>query len=291
MPGDIKFRKSGIHNPNALEILQEVQPINFAKQSPLKRLDFLLGTIKKHRPEVVSGFVANLQQRYESLVPSDLLSEQSIDVPSLLEEYDVLKDFPKLASGNLNYFLYILQPPESTDLENDRIEISQRTQLRSVLCPKYQNLLTLTETIDRNEAFEIYKNYHDALVQENRTSQEDRFKTLEEFANQWNQESAKDNPGLIRFISEVKDGKFYLKKKNCLWNDAISDLQDREVKYMICCYGDFDGARRANKHFVLTMERTIIEGHSYCDSAFHDTRIDDVLTHPPDEFFENIIPE
>ena len=71
-------------------------------------------------------------------------------------------------------------------------------------------------------------------------------------------------------------------------NDAISDLQDSEVKYYICCYGDFEGARQSNRHFVLTMERTIIEGYPYCDSVFHDTRIDDNLAHPSEELFEMI---
>ncbi len=286
MPENITFRRSGIDNPNALELVRKLRPIPFAKQSPLKRLNLLLSIVKKHRPDIVSEYVANLKRKYNTLSTPDLVNE--IDVSNLVAEFEVLKEFPELASSNLAYFLHILQPPDDADLENDTIEVSQRIQLRTVLCPKYQNLLTLTETIDRNEAIEIYKIYHDAFLMETRSSQEDQYETLQQFADRWNQESAKENPGLIRFISDEKDGKVYLRKENCLWNDAISDLQDIDVKYMICCYGDFDGAQRANKHFVLTMERTIIEGHHYCDSVFHDTRIDNVLTHPPDEFFEGI---
>ena len=56
-------------------------------------------------------------------------------------------------------------------------------------------------------------------------------------------------------------------------NDAISDLEDIEVKYHICCFGDFYAAERANRHFILTMERTIREGYPYCDSVFHSTDV------------------
>ena len=84
------------------------------------------------------------------------------------------------------------------------------------------------------------------------------------------------------------DGKLYLRKNNCLWNDAIQDFEDSEVKYYVCCYGDFDAPRRANKNFVLTMERTIIEGHPYCDSVFHDTRVNKDLSHPSEEFFDKM---
>jgi len=286
--GDLEFRKSGIPHPDALGILRTIQPLRLAKASPLTRLDFLLTNIKKYHPNIIKNYMENLQERYEIIVVSDMVAKFGIDVPSTIDGYSMLKQFPGLASSNLNFFLHILNPPDGIDIENDVIEVSQRKQLRAVLCPKYQSLLTLTETIGRREAFEIYKKYHDDLARINHSTKDDRYKTLEEFANRWNSESDQENPGLIRYISDVKDGKLYLKKENCLWNDAISDLQDSEVKYHICCYGDFEGARQANRHFVLTMERTIIEGYTYCDSVFHDTRIDDELVHPSDDFFDQI---
>jgi hypothetical protein len=284
----MKFRRSGNNDPNALESLQEMQPLGFAKQSPWKRLDTLLGLIRKEKPSVISEFVDNLQQKYDSLVSTRI--EHSIDIPAQLEEFEHLSNYPELAASNLNYFFSILQHPENIDYKTATIEVTLRTQLRSVLCPKYQNLLTLTQTIDRGEAIELYKQYHDELMRSGRASDEDRYQDLDEFAGRWNQEGAMKSP-YIRIHSEVMNGKLYLRKDNCLWNDAINDLGDSELKYYICCYQDFESARLANRHFILTMERTIIKGHPFCDSVFHDTRIEDDLTHPPNEFFASMEPE
>jgi hypothetical protein len=284
----MKFRRSGIDDPNALESSQNVQPLGFAKQSPWKRLDLLLDMIKREKPEVLSAYIDNLQQRYDSLVTSRI--KHSIDISAQLEEFEHLRNYPELAASNLNYFFSILQQPENTDYESVTIEVTLRTQLRSVLCPKYQNLLSLTQTMARGEAIELYKKYHDEVMRGGRASNEDRYQDLDEFATRWDQEGAKKSP-YIRIFSEAKDGKLYLRKDNCLWNDAISDLRDSELKYYICCYQDFESARLANRHFLLTMERTIIEGDTFCDSVFHDTRIDDNLNHPSEEFFANMTPE
>lgn len=281
----MKFRKSGVHDPNALDLLRKVQPITFAKQSPWNRLNFLLGLVNKHKPEDRQEYVANLQRRYEDLVSSDLVEENSINFSTHLSEFDSLREFPDLASSNLNYFFHNLKPPVGIDYEKDIIEVPQRNQLRAVLCPKYQNIFVLAKTIGRAEAIDLYKLYHDEFMRAGHSSQENRYETLNEFADRWFQADTKEAPGLVRIISEVKDGKLFLRKDTCLWSDAIQDLEDQELKYYICCYGDFESAIQANKHFVLTMERTIIEGHPYCDSVFHDKRISKDISHPSDEFF------
>lgn len=287
----VKFRISGIPDPDALELKRKEQPIGFAKRSPLRRLNFLLGLIKKHHPEDLANYVSNLQRRYEGLVESNLVEERDIDISTLIAEFDLLMDFPGLALSNLNYFLQTLQPPESADWTNDTIEVPQRSQLRALLCPKYQNLLVLTETIDRGEAIELYKIYHDEFVRSVSSTHEDRYETLEELSARWTNEDTIGNHGLIRVISDVKDGKIFLRKDTCLWDDALEDLEDQKLKYYVCCYGDFDAIKRDNKHFVLTMKHTIIEGHPYCDCVIHDTRIDSDLSHPSDEFFARIVPE
>ena len=284
----MRFRQHGIPDPTALDLMREVQPMEFAKLSPLRRLDYLLGMIKMNKPKALANFVTNLQQRYEELARTSLVKQRDIDVTALITDFDILKKHPNLASNSLNYYLHVLQPPESADWDNDTVEVSQRNQLRAVLCPKYQNVLALTETIDREEAIGLYKLYHDKFMISIRSQQEDRFESLQAMAKQWSKEEAKSNPGLVRIVSEVKDGKLFLRKDTCLWNDALEDLEDRELKYYVCCYGDYQSIKHVNKHFVMTMAHTIVEGHPYCDCVFHDTRISKELDHPSKEFFESI---
>ncbi|MFW9927048.1 MAG: L-2-amino-thiazoline-4-carboxylic acid hydrolase [Candidatus Thorarchaeota archaeon] len=287
----MKCRKSGIPDPRALEIPRQVQPMDLAKQSPWKRLDSLLRQIRNFDPRVLQSYTKNLQVRYDELSKNNVVVEKSIDVPTLLSDFENLREFPKLGASNLNYFLQVLDPSMDVDLIRDTIEVPQRNQIRAVLLPKYQNLLILTETIARDEAIEIYKTYHDELMRAGRSSQKDRYQTLKEYAERWIKSNPNENRGLVRIISEPFKGKVYLRKDTCLWNEAIQDLEDNELKYYVCCYQDFESARLANRSFVLTMERTIVEGHPFCDSVFHDTRIDDELIHPSEEFFSSMNPE
>ena len=90
--------------------------------------------------------------------------------------------------------------------------------------------------------------------------------------------------------SKPENGKLVYRKEMCLWNEALTDLPDIELKYLVCCYGDFQGVKRENKHFVLTMEHTVVEGDPYCSCIVHDTRIDWKLTHPSREYWDKIWP-
>ena len=43
----------------------------------------------------------------------------------------------------------------------------------------------------------------------------------------------------IFFWGEVEDGRVVIRKDSCPWDDAVDDITDRELKYLVCCYGDF----------------------------------------------------
>ncbi len=70
----------------------------------------------------------------------------------------------------------------------------------------------------------------------------------------------------------------------------MKQLPDQELKYYVCCYGDYEYARSYGENIVLTMEHTIAEGAPYCSRVLHDTRVDWKLEHPPKEFWDNFNP-
>jgi hypothetical protein len=77
--------------------------------------------------------------------------------------------------------------------------------------------------------------------------------------------------------------------ENCLWIEALTDLDDSELKYLVCCYGDYQSAQHHyNQHIILTMEHTIAQGDPYCSRVLHDTREDWDLRHPQKEFWDNL---
>ncbi|MDO8124048.1 MAG: L-2-amino-thiazoline-4-carboxylic acid hydrolase, partial [Candidatus Hermodarchaeota archaeon] len=116
---------------------------------------------------------------------------------------------------------------------------------------------------------------------------DDRFQSLEELREmllkmgEW---------GVVGNVGEVKDGKLIMRRDTCLHHALLADIPDEELKFLTCCYGDYEGVRGFNKHFKLTMEHTLVAGDSYCDCVYYDTRLTKDFTHPSKEFFDSIWP-
>ena len=85
------------------------------------------------------------------------------------------------------------------------------------------------------------------------------------------------------------NGKYFYMNENCLWVEALPDIEDRELLYLICCYGDYQNAQRFyDQRIILTMEHTIAQGDLYCSRVLHDTHEDWDLRHPKNEFWDNL---
>ncbi|UCE10899.1 MAG: L-2-amino-thiazoline-4-carboxylic acid hydrolase [Candidatus Thorarchaeota archaeon] len=285
----MEFEKSGSRDPNALEHEQSIQPLDSVKRSPWKRLNYLLNVVKELQPEAVDAFARNLELRYGSLVESPTVEDSQIGLEDLIPEMTLLLKYPVLALNNLNYFLQLLELPEGTDWTNDKLEVPIRIFNRAFLVPKYNNVQVLTETIGREDGIRVYKEYVTRFVDDWVSSEPERHSTLEEMRQDWLKDD-EDNPGLVRQVGTVEDGKVVVRKDNCLWADSLVDLPDTELKYLVCCYGDFTSIRVYNRSFALTMEQTVAAGDHYCDVVVHDTRIDNDLKHPSKDFFDSIGP-
>ncbi|MFX0066177.1 MAG: L-2-amino-thiazoline-4-carboxylic acid hydrolase [Candidatus Hermodarchaeota archaeon] len=285
----MKFQKYGKRIPKLLDNEVEIQPYDFALKSPMKRLNYLLGLIKEKEPSSFSKYIKNLELKFKSLINEDILSKKDLNFNEFLIDFDVLKEYPELAKYSLNYFLQILQLPEKDDWIKEKVKVLNKNYLRSFLIPKYYNLQTLSETIGREEAIQLYKFYVTKFINDDLSPKRKIFDTLEAFKEYFEMDKKQITIGWYGLLSEVKDGKFFFRKDNCLWAEVLMDLPDNELKYLICCYGDFQAAlTRSNNNFILTMKHTIVEGDSYCDCIIHDTSIDWDLTHPSSEFWDNL---
>ena len=56
----MKFQKYGKRIPKLLDNEVEIQPIDFALKSPIKRLNYLLGLIKEKKSSNFSKYIKNL---------------------------------------------------------------------------------------------------------------------------------------------------------------------------------------------------------------------------------------
>ena len=287
----MEFEEIGFYNPDALYALQEIQPLEFALRSPIKRLDFIIGFLKKKKPEIVDAYVKKLEEEYGKLATKSYVDKSDFDIKKMISDLSNLKEFPDLAKRSLNLFLNLLEIKDNTDWIKEKTKIIQKNYLKSFLGPKYYNVESLVNIIEREEAVQLYKNYITEFMIDYYKDMEDNVDDLDVFWEKRFQNYEKDESDhWVVIQSKPNKGKLIYRKDVCLWIDAMEDFTDTEIKYLVCCYGDFQGAKRENKYFVLTMDHTIAKGDPYCSCILHDTRIDWDLTHPPKEYWDNIWP-
>ncbi|NHJ01884.1 MAG: hypothetical protein EAX86_07045 [Candidatus Heimdallarchaeota archaeon] len=285
----MKVSRTGEAMSNALEFEVEIQVYANAKREVLKRLNFILGFIDDQKPSVVTKYVLNLQNQYQKLVQENLIKKLGISFDELIDEFDYLRRNPELAQLSLTFYLHNLQVPEKIEWSNEKINVINKDYLHSFLLPRYYNLVALIETIGREEAIKLYKKYITCFQKERRKNYESDFVDLETLLE--NRIKPGDKPSeWVIFHALLNEGKYAYRNNNCSWVDALEELPDSELKYLVCCYGDYEGAKMRDESLILTMEHTIAQGDPYCSRVLHDTRVDYDLRHPAKEFWDNFEP-
>ncbi len=280
--------RTGQYDISDLERLQEIQPLDYAKKSVLKRLNYLIGYLKKEMPEILPAFVTKLQKNFEQQLKTSLTTNQQLDLKEISKDFLHLKIYPDLLKPALDYFLQLLDYSSTKKWLSETIKIPNRNHIQSFLYHRYFNALTLTEILERNQAVRLFKSYIESYVK-SLSAYGSKYDTLEDFRNA--RIPKEDDPPSIGWVivqGKIENGKYPQRKDTCMWADAIDELPDVELRYLAACYGDFQGYNNCNENFILTMKHTVVEGHPYCDCITHDVRINSDLNHPSREFFDDL---
>lgn len=269
--------RTGRHYPDPLSLPVNVHPVDRAKSVPLKRLDYLLGMISDQGR--LDDYVENLTATYQALSKDS----RDIDTWAFLNGFPHLGKYPNLVNEYIKYYVLLL----GVDSVEAEVEIENRNYLQAFLFPDYYNLKVLTETVGREEGIGIWKRYITQYVIDNRV--QGSIKDV----NELYQRHLKGNPDSewVMVRSVLAEGKYAYKNENCTWVDAMENLPDSELKYYVCCYGDYEKARSVDENLMLTMEHTIAEGDQYCSRVLHDVRVDWKLDHPLKEFWDQFKPD
>ncbi len=284
----MKFYRSGELKEDALEQMVDFNPRENAERFFLKRLNYLIGFMREKSPENLDEFVSNLEQKYRSLVKSDCFTNRGLTVDSLATEMSYIAAYPGLIHSAMNYYLQVLGLSDDTAWD-ESIQVVNRNYHQAFLHPRYYNLLSLIDTIGRGEAIKLWKRFFTQYIIDNRTPRDPPFVDLETLLNE-RITSDEEPSDWVVVRGMIGDGKYAYRNDNCLWVDSLDSLPDPEVKYYICCYGDYEGARNYHESIVLTMEHTIAQGDPYCSRVLHDTRVDYDLRHPLKEFWDEMKP-
>jgi hypothetical protein len=285
----MQFLKVGKCRSDALEQPREIIPAVEITRAPLRRLDYLLGMIKEVYPEEVTNFVKILGEKYQKMTDTDNLGEGFEKIGDKFSELSHLKEYPELAKQLVNYLLQILHLPEGTEWIEDKVTVPCKRNLHLHLHPRYYNVQTLTEIMGKSEALSLYKRYVTLYLKMVRDPDRETYESMEDLFEKRKQPREEHSDWEIVF-GLIGEGKYAYRNDNCLWVDALTDLDDSELKYMVCCYGDYEGAKNYHDDAILTMEHTIAQGDPYCSRVVHDTRVDWDLKHPPKEFWDNMKP-
>ncbi len=283
----MKIVRTGEHKPDALEKSVEINPLEETKKR-LKHMNYLIGFVRNRNPEIFPKYVDNLLGKYQELSKDNQVKSKPFDVDELLADNLNLKEYPELTEAVLNYYLQVLQLPK--DANTEKSDVVNKNYLRSFLHPAYYNLLVLTETLDRKDAITLYKKFVTQYIMDRRDPERDTYGNLEAaFSDATKPREEPSDWVVVRGM--IADGKYAYRNDNCLWIDAIEDLADSELKYYVCCYGDYESSKIYHDSIILTMEHTIAQGDPYCSRVLHDTRVDWDLRHPPKDFWDSMKPE
>ena len=287
----MKWIKLGSYDEKALDNLVEIEPLNYGKMN-LLQLNYLLGLIKRRKVEIFDKYIENLAKKYSELNKKDYIGNKNFNLSEVINDFDNLKQYELLARSSLNYYLCLLELSLESNWEKDKQKVKQRNNFRSYAIPSYQNLVSLSDIVGKEEAIKLYKIFVTEYMTIRCKGRKEKYETLEE-QREDEIRDFKENPypGWVRIESTVENGKLYHRRDTCLLAEAIKDLPDKDFRYLVACYKDYQGTKMNwNKHFVLTMGYSISKGDPYCSCVIHDTRIDWDLTHPLNEFWESIWP-
>jgi hypothetical protein len=287
----MKFIQTGAFNENFLEEQTTLKVMERIHAMLLEKFDYFIGFVAKEKLEIITKYVNNLTKKCQGLVEKDYFKNSSGEIKKLITNYKYLKQYPKLTKAALNYFIHILQLKDKNAWEKSEVEIPMKALIQAWIYPSYYFLEALTETIDRKEAVKLFKRYITNFYIDHPSPNRDKFVSLEKrFKDRTTGDTTSSEWVIVHTMLE--EGKYAIKNKNCpTLVDAMTDLPDVEIKYLVSCYGDYAKFRaNMNDNIILTMEHTIMEGFPYCSRVMHDTRIDYDLRHPPKEFWDNLEP-
>lgn len=273
---------TGRIDPNGLDRLVDLDnEVERAGQVSFARLDLLMTKLGEDYPSYVDRYAEKLLAMYRSLSIKEIISEDELD--TLLETRKSLRKYRDLAKELADYHLGELR----TNTPAESGTVTMRGFLRSALAPACRHLHVLIDLLGREEAFAFYKRFITARGLQRQENQKDKVADIDELFRDVTKEEHKDSNWRITH-ARLDDGKYAYKNHNCEWIEALYDFPDSEVKYHVCCYGDYQGTKGWNRHFVFTMDHTIAQGDEYCARVVHDTRISWILDHPDREFWNGL---
>lgn len=287
----MKFTQTGTFKENFLEELTTLNVKENVDTILLDKLNYFLGYIAKEESDLVTDYIRNLIMKYQELAENDFSNNSSKKLWKIPEKHEILNQFPDLYNSSLNYLFHLLQIKDDSELDKTEVTMTMKALIQAWIFPSYYFLEALSETIERQDAVKLFKRYITQYYKDHPSPNREESFSLEKMLDKRLSGDTTSSEWVI-VHTMLEEGKYAFKNKNCpTCVDAMIDLPDVELKYLACCYGDYEKYRAVySDHIILTMEHTLMQGDPYCSRVLHETRINYDLRHPPKEFWDNFTP-
>ncbi|NHJ49067.1 MAG: hypothetical protein FK733_14870, partial [Asgard group archaeon] len=219
----MKFQKFEAHTTNKI---YKIKPMEFFDNSVYKRLDFLLGFIKKKNEKIFKDYVNQLIVDFQSLSEFSSIGEYTI---SNLANYKNINSNKKLAQLHGDLLRQILGISKEQANSDNEIEVPSRIYWRAVILTKIYQLVSLVNTIGRKDAIELFKKYLDQYYVHIKSTFK-YYETLDELYKE-HLEDAKTstNNEFSVTYSSVENGVYIIRNDNCPAVEALDDFEDKEL--------------------------------------------------------------
>ncbi|MHA2111099.1 MAG: L-2-amino-thiazoline-4-carboxylic acid hydrolase [Candidatus Hodarchaeales archaeon] len=246
----------------------------------LKRLDNFLRTVNDSNPESLILIVNFLIEKYEEFISIPNLEIECLDCT-------ILSGYPKLREKAAGYLLALLKPPIfKSPPQSFKVSVYVNDRLKSVYFFMYNMSLSLTTIMSKDEAI----NYFQAFIDKETISARNPNDFLENLRMIWDQnekfQATFQSHSFINF--KISDDVLGSKVTKCKWYEVMKELNDPELCYAVACHYDIEAARNMNPKFVLTRKKTLMQGDDCCDFCYHDTRTVESITHPSEQFWNDL---
>ena len=240
--------------------------------------DLFLGFLKEKKPDVVEKVIDNCITRLK-----EMEMHKDIDEVSFKYEGEHLLEYPELESTIKKVVLGMLGFDKyREEFQQEKVKISARDYVRSYLPIGFHLSAALAESIPREEAIELYREF---IVFRTDKTFEWRIDDLSPI---YKNNTSKEAGPHGSYDAMLEDGRVVSRVDRCLWKEILEPYGDPELAYYTSCYLDFRVTELLNPNFMLTRPKTVMQGDKYCDFCWHDKRVDKTLEHPSEEFWDSL---
>ena len=240
----------------------------------LARTDGFVDQIREKAADDVDAFEAALLEAFREETGAE------IDIPSVEA---LPQNLTELQRANLAYVLQLLGRTgnsETLEFETDRADA-----YRSRLHPSYWRARCLRDVMGADRAIPFLKEYVAGRVRE-LTGPDLSMEDIDRF---WEDAIDPNAQSMTSGVAvRLHRGKGAYRIDRCLWADIAAPLNDPEIAFLVCCYGDTANIEATNPNLAFTCPMTLIKGDPYCDKCLHDMRFVDAVEHPTREFYDSL---